>query len=279
MFREVSLTTPDRLTLYGWTREPDAPPRGVIAHVHGMGEHSRRYDHVTAYWEAQGYASAGFDLRGHGRSEGRRGHTPSYDQLMDDIAAFLAMVADRWRGLPLTLYGHSMGGNLVLNYAIRRQPALTRVVATAPYLRLVSPPSAARVRLAGWLARVVPTVSQRTGLDAAAVSRDPAVVQRYLADPLVHDLITVGFFSEVHPAGEAAIARAAELRIPTLVMHGSADRITSPLGSKAFVDRAGAQASLRLWDGSYHEIHNEPAWADVTAFVVAWLAASSSGLS
>jgi alpha-beta hydrolase superfamily lysophospholipase len=243
----------------------------VIALVHGMGEHSRRYDHLTEYWESHGYASAGFDQRGHGRSEGPRGHTPSYDLLMDDIAMFLREVATAFPGVPITLYGHSMGGNLVLNYAIRRRPTLAGVIASAPYLRLAFEPPAWRVFLARVLRHIVPAMSQRTGLDVRALSRDPEVIRRYEADPLVHDRITTSFFGNVHPAGESIIAKAAELTIPALVMHGSADRLTSRAASEAFVAASRGKAQLRIWDGFFHEIHNEPEWEALAAFVIAWI--------
>jgi len=271
MISETQMKTSDGLSLYAWTRRPAGTPHGVFAHVHGMGEHSRRYDHVAAYWEARGYASAGFDLRGHGRSGGRRGHTPSYEHLMDDIAGFLEWVLAEFPHAPVTLYGHSMGGNLVLNYAIRRQPFIARVVASAPYLRLAFEPPAWKVRMARLLRRIVPALTQKTGLELAALSRDPAVIERYLADPLVHDKITVCFFAEVHDAGESIIDRAAELMIPTLVMHGSADRLTSPAGSLDFVDESSGKALLRVWEGFYHELHNEPGWEAVPAFVLDWM--------
>ena len=271
MIHETAFATADGLTLYGWTRQPPGPVNGVIAHVHGMGEHSRRYDHLTAYWESCGYASAGFDQRGHGRSTGQRGHTASYELLMDDIALFLDRVSAAFPALPITLYGHSMGGNLVLNYVIRRRPALARVVASAPYLRLAAAPPPWKVQMAGALSHIVPALSQRTGIASRALSRDPAVVERYDADPLVHDRITVTFFSQVHAAGEAIIPRASELMVPALVMHGSADTITSQAGSEAFVAASAGRARLKIWDGSFHEIHNEPGWQAVAVFVLTWI--------
>lgn len=271
MMREAQLDTADGLKLYAWLRQPSGRSKGVIAHVHGMGEHSRRYDHLTAYWEDHGYASAGFDLRGHGRSEGKRGHTPSYDALMEDLAIFLGWVARAYPNVPITLYGHSMGGNLVLNYAVRRQPALAGVVATGPYLRLAFEPPAWKVRMAEWLKRIAPALSQPTGLDTRALSRDAEVARRYAADPLVHEKITVSFFTQVHAAGEAIIGRAAELSIPALVMHGGADALTSPAGSRAFVAASSGKAQLEVWEGYFHEIHNESEWERVAAFVLAWV--------
>lgn len=274
MITETQLRTTDGLTLYAWTRQPAAAPAGVIAHVHGMGEHSRRYDHLTGYWADHGYASAGFDLRGHGRSEGPRGHASSYERLMQDIALFLDGVAAAFPGLPVTLYGHSLGGNLVLNYAIRRRPALSGVIGSAPYLRLAFEPPAWKVGLARWTKRIAPGLSQRTGLDVTALSRDAEVVRRYQADALVHDRITAAFFTEVHAAGESIIGRAAELAVPALLMHGSADRLTSPRGSEAFVAASHGKARLETWDGFYHEIHNDPGWQQVAAVALEWVAGS-----
>ena len=271
MIRETQLKTLDGLKLYSWFRQLAEQPKGVIAHVHGMGEHSRRYDHLTRYWEDRGYASAGFDQRGHGRSEGKRGHTPKYDFLMDDIELFLEAVANTFPSFPVTLYGHSMGGNLVLNYVIRRQPDLASAVASAPFLKLAFEPPVWKVHMMEKLKRIVPAMSQDTGLDIHALSRDPAVISRYEADPLVHEKITMSFFTDVHAAGESIIGRASELTIPALVMHGSADLITSPAGSDSFVAASSGKAVLKIWDGFFHEIHNEPGWEAVAAFTIAWI--------
>jgi alpha-beta hydrolase superfamily lysophospholipase len=274
MILDTSLRATDGVELYGWFRAPPAgsgSPARVIAHVHGMGEHSRRYDHVTTYWESIGWASAGFDLRGHGRSPGPRGHTPSHAQLMDDITTLLDVVAARWPGVPIVLYGHSLGGGLVLNHGILRRPPVARVIATSPYLRLVNEPSAALVWAAKVASHVVPTASLKNGLDMTGLSRDPAVIERYRNDPLVHDRITFGFFSSVHPTCAAIIPRSAELKVPTLVTHGTADRITSSYGSEEFVAHSAGRATLKLWDGFYHETHNDPPWRDVLDFTRRWM--------
>lgn len=271
MLRESALIASDRRRLYSWTRAPATPPRGVIAHVHGMGEHSRRYDHLSSFWESRGYASAGFDQRGHGRSEGRRGHSPSYEQLMDDVASFLDHVEDHWGDLPVTLYGHSMGGNIVLSYALRRRPASLAIVASAPYLRFTFEPPWWKVRLGQVMGALAPTAAAGAGLEIAALSRDPAVIDAFRSDPLVHDRITAGFFAGLHRAAAMALDAAGETARPTLLMHGDADRITSPGGSADYVARSGGRAALKIWSGFYHELHNEPGWEDVAAHVVSWV--------
>lgn len=275
VIRESEIRSADGLGLYAWLRDSRTRPKGVVAHVHGIGEHSRRYDHLTAYWQERGYASAGFDLRGHGRSAGRRGHTPSYGALMDDIATFLDFVAEAYADVPTTLYGHSMGGNLVLNYALRRQPLLAAVIASSPYLRLTFEPARWMRRGAALLARIAPSISVRTRIDMHDLSRDPEVVRRCEADPLVHERITLSFFTQAHAAAEAAIRRASEISVPVLVMHGRADRITSPAGSEAFVAASSGRAELKLWDGCFHELHNEPGWREIAAFVLAWIEAEA----
>lgn len=269
--REFSLSTRDGLRLNVWVRRPSGPIQGVIALVHGMGEHSRRYDHLTAYWASNGYASAGFDLRGHGRSQGPRGHTPSFEHLMDDIALFTTQVARELPGYPLYLYGHSMGGNLALNFLIRRQPAFTAGIASAPYLRLAFQPPKFKLILARLLYRILPALTFPSGLDASSLSHDSEVVRRYREDPLVHDRISVAFFTGIQAAGEDALQRAAELTLPVLVMHGSADRITSPAASEAFVSGSKGRAAFKSWPGYFHEIHNEPEWQPVAQYVLDWL--------
>ena len=129
---EFTQQAPDGIQFYfqGW--QPETPPKAVVCLVHGLGEHSGRYAHVAAALNDAGYALLGFDLRGHGKSGGPRGHTPSYETLMDDIGRLLAEAAHRYPGRPQFLYGHSLGGNLVLNYALRRKPGIGGVVATSP---------------------------------------------------------------------------------------------------------------------------------------------------
>jgi len=270
-FDETELIASDGLPLRAWSRSPVFEPEGCIAFVHGLGEYSARYARLAEFWVRHGFVVAGFDLRGHGKSGGPRGHTPSYDQMLDDIATFLAYATSTpWR-LPVTLYGHSMGGGLVLNYAIRRQPPVSSVVASAPYLRLAFQPPAWKLRLAHLFRNLAPAYSQPAALELAALTRDVAEIERYANDPLIHDRISVSLFNGAHTAGEEAIARAGELRVPVLLIHGTADRITDAAGSEAFVHNSRGRATLKRCEGFFHEIHNDPGWEDVEAFVLSWI--------
>ncbi len=260
----------DGLELYarGWMAEK---PKAVVCLVHGHGEHVDRYNHVGRAFTNAGYTLQGFDLRGHGRSSGQRGHTPSYQSLLDDVDDFLADARKRYPGLPLFLYGHSMGGNQVINYALRYPQNLKGVIATGAWLRLAFEPSPVQLTLAKVMNAIAPSFSQPSGLEQAALSRDPEVIRAYAADPLVHEKISARLFTVMYANGLWALAHAAELKVPMLLMHGSADRLTSVDASREFSRRAGEMVTLRIWDGFYHEIHNEPEKAQVIQRMIDWL--------
>ncbi len=272
---ETSYTSNDGLKLYSqsWLPgdKPGGEPKAAVCLVHGIGEHSGRYAHVAQALCAAGYALCAYDLRGHGRSGGPRGHSPTYDAMLDDIALLLKEAEGRCPGRPQFLYGHSLGGNLVINYALRRHPALRGVVATGPGLRVGTPQPALKL----WLGRVVyhiwPGLTMPTGLVLEGLSRDPSVVEKYRADPLVHGVVSARFGLDFLDAGEWALEHAAEFPLPLLLIHGTADILTSPEASREFAAKAGARCTLRLWEDCCHETHNEPEKAEVLADMVGWL--------
>lgn len=268
---ETSWKSADGTDLYARGWEPEGAPRAVVCLVHGLGEHVARYENVATALTAEGFVLFGFDQRGHGRSGGPRGHVPSYNQMMDDIALLLKQAASRYPGLPMFLYGHSMGGNEVLNFSLRRKPELKGVIATGPFLRLAFQPPAAQVTLARMMNGIFPTFTQKSGLELAALSRDQKVVDVYAADPLVHDKITARLFVELFDSGEWALNRAGEFTLPLLLMHGSADRLTSANATREFARNGGKNISLHIWDGWYHEIHNEADQAEVFKVMLDWL--------
>lgn len=268
---ETNWKTRDGLDIYGRGWEPDQAPKAVICLVHGHGEHVNRYAHVGAAFANAGYVLMGFDQRGHGKSAGPRGHTPSYDALMDDVADLLAQAGSRYPGLPQFLYGHSMGGNEVLNFVLRRKPILAGVIATGPWLRLAFQPPALQVTLGRLMNRIAPAFTQASGLDAEALSHDQKVVDAYVNDPLVHDKITARMFVELFGSGEWALTQAAQFPLPLLLMHGSADRLTSADASREFTRSGSANVTLHIWDGWFHEIHNEPDQQEVFKMMIDWM--------
>lgn len=246
-------------------------PKAVICLVHGMGEHTGRYGHVSGFFAERGMATLGFDQRGHGKSGGKRGHTPSYDLLQESVAQLVKTASEKYPGVPLILYGHSMGGNLVLNYAIRNGSGVKAVVGSSPYLRLAFVPPKWKVTLANVMGSLLPGLQQPTGLATAMLSHDPAVVKAYENDPLVHDKITVAYYLSIEKSGEWAIQHAAELKVPTLVFHGAGDQITSHEATREFAENAQGNAELKLWDNLYHETHNEPEYRQVLGYVADWI--------
>ena len=246
-------------------------PRAVIFLVHGMGEHAQRYEHVAEYFKNVNIATIAIDLRGHGNSHGKRGHMPSFEHMMNDLKLSISETVSAYKGLPLILYGHSMGGNLILNYLLRNAEGISGAIVTGPYLRLGFEPPKWKVLLAKLSANIYPSLSQSTGLEKIALARSSKVIQEYENDPLVHDKITASFFINIHQGGIDAITRSKELKTEILLMHGANDRLTSPEGSKVFYSNAGPNVRFHLLEELYHEIHNEPEKNEVFQLQLDWL--------
>lgn len=268
---ELKWKTSDGIDLHARGWEPEQKAKAVVCLVHGLGEHIARYEHVAAALTDAGYALIAYDQRGHGKSGGPRGHTPTYDALMNDIAALLSQAEIRYPGLPRFLYGHSMGGNEVINFALRRKPDLAGVIATGPWLKLAFEPPAMQVRLGRMMNRIAPGFTQNSKLDVAGLTHDQKVVDAYVSDPLVHDKLSARLFVEMYETGDWALAHAADFSLPLLLMHGSADRITSANASREFARNGGRNITLHIWDGDLHEIHNEFDQAEVFQMMIQWL--------
>ena len=258
-----------RFFVRGW--EPNKRVKAVVILVHGLGDHTGRYAQVGKAFAAAGYALVGFDLRGHGRSGGPRGHTPSYERLLDDLSDFVAQMKARYAKKPMFIYGHSMGGNLVLNFILRRKPKLQGAIVTAPWLETAVPVPPARVAVARALDRILPGFTQPSGLETAGLSHDVRVVEAYVHDPLVHDRISVRLFTGMHDAGSWAANHAADLPMPLLLMQGTADRLVSPRAARALAEHGGKKVTWRAWEGWYHEIHNEPQGTRVLNVMTEWM--------
>jgi alpha-beta hydrolase superfamily lysophospholipase len=261
----------DGTELFAHTFPAKNPPKAIVCLVHGHGEHIERYANLAAALNKADYTLVGFDLRGHGQSAGKRGHTPSYETLLGDIDAFLAEADEYHPAEPHFLYGHSLGGNLVLNYALRRKPKLRGVISTSPWLKLAFEPSAIQISLAKIMDKLFPAFIQHSGLKTSDLSHDKAVVRAYEEDPLVHDNISARLFIAMHESGLWALDHAEKFPLPLLLMHGSADRITSADASREFAEKAGEQVTFKLWEGFYHETHNEPEKDAVFQTIISWL--------
>ncbi len=273
-FKELAWTCEDGTQMYACAWEPERrdAAKAVVGLVHGMGEHMGRYGHVADMLAAEGYAVIGFDQRGHGRTEGKRGHAPTYEALLEGVDRLLAEAASAYPELPVFLLGHSMGGNVTLNYLLRKQPSIQGAVVTGPWLKLAFRPPSIQVVLGRIIERVYPQYTNNRPLNAANLTSDPEMVARYVNDPLGHGQITAKFFFSMLRAGRWAISHANRLRVPTLILHATEDRVTSAAASKEFAANAGPLCEWMGWDGMQHELMNELRREEIFTVIREWLA-------
>jgi len=257
---------------------PREPVRAV-ALVHGFGEHSGRYEHVGAWLARCGAEVHAFDLRGHGRSSGARGHVDDFADYLDDLERFLDVVREGSPELSLTLFGHSMGGLIVTSLAVDRNPDVESVVTSGAALALSPDLSGFKVTLAGWLGRILPRVSMDAGLDPNAICTDPEVVRKYMADPLVHGRSTLSHAAATFAQIDRVRGAGTRVEVPMLMLHGALDRLCAPEGSSHFHSSlpgahgvAGAPvAEWKLYSRSGHEILNDVEHETVLGDIQAWI--------
>lgn len=246
-------------------------PRGVLLLCHGLGEHAGRYGTVVDAVVPDGWAVYGLDHRGHGRSGGRRAHVDRYADLLDDFDVFRRAVVARHPGLPVVLLGHSMGGQIALAYALDHQADLAGLVLSAPALAgdVVPKPVVPFLRALG---RVAPRL-RPAGIDVTKISKDPAVVAAYQADPLVHHgKPTLALGLAVVDQFAVLPERARALTLPLLLQHGAVDALTDPAGTRLLAETAGsADTTVHWYDGLWHEIYHEPERAQPLADLREWL--------
>lgn len=263
-----------RLYVRAW--EPgECSPAAVVCLAHGHGEHGERYAHVADAMARGGYAVVAYDHYGHGRSQGKRGHMLSMEAAIADMTAMLEQCAKRHPDVPVFLYGHSMGGNIALNCAMRTKPAIRGLILTSPWLRLAFKPPAVKEWLGRRLASIWPSMPMSTGLKEEDLFRqDGTAASRALSmkgDPLSHTTLTPRAFVEIGDAGEWAISRAAELHVPMLLLHGTEDRITSFEASRQLAESAGKGCQWHPLQGGLHELHNDVQGKSTIDLIMAWM--------
>jgi acylglycerol lipase len=267
---DFNLKLKSGLLLKGMIHSPGEDARGVVILVHGLGEHIQRYNYWAEKFKKEGIGFAGLDLPGHGRSEGRRGYIKSYSQSDEMIDILLKTCSKTFPGVPLYLYGHSLGGGIVLDYLIRKNPKIKGAIVTSPWLRLSFEPPKIKVAMANIMRFILPGLIQPSGLTVDHISHDHSVVENYNCDSLVHGKISVSLFHSAMKAAEHSLTHASELNVKTLLMHGSDDLICSPAGSMEFASKCN-KVELKIWEGGYHELHNEPFKDEVFKYIISWI--------
>lgn len=270
--RDITVPSFDRLPLRGWhwTR-PE--PCGVVVIVHGFGEHGGCYRHVA---EALGPATevdiVTPDLRGHGRSPGRRGVVAAYEDLVADLRSVLDWARRARPGLPLFLLGHSNGGQVALRIGLERKNGLAGLVLSNPALAVVAPVPAYKLAIGRLLQKVAPWVTLGAALPAERMTRDPVMQHEHETDPLRHSRISAPLFFGMVEGGPLIRERAAEITAPALIVLGTSDTVIDPEMTRTVYERLGSvDKTLLIYPKMLHEPLNDLGREQVLADIIAWL--------
>ena len=267
---DFNIKLSNRQILKGMIVSPGENTKAVLILVHGLGEHIQRYSYWAELFKKEGIGFLGVDLPGHGRSQGVRGNIMNYNITSEMIDILLKSCNQTFPGCPVYIYGHSLGGGIVLEYLIRRKPNVRGAIVTSPWLRLSFEPSKSKIVMASFMRYLLPGLTQPSGLNINHISHDTAIVDKYKNDPLVHGKISVSLFHAAMSAAKYSLTHASGLKIPTLLLHGSDDMITSPEGSREFTGKTKL-VELKIWEGGYHELHNEPFKEEVFKYIMNWI--------
>ena len=256
---------------------PESEPKAVLLIVHGLAEHSGRYMNVVNYFVPLGYAVYGFDHLGHGKSDGTRVYVKRFDDYTNTLKVYFDMI-HRWQPeKPIFLVGHSMGGLISAVYLLDHQAELAGAVLSGAAVKVPSNITPAILLLGKMLSALIPRFGL-LGLDANGVSRDPAVVRAYVSDPLVHTgKTTARLAAEMLKAMQYVSGQTTKITLPIMIAQGRADKLVDPAGAQMLYDAVGStDKNIRIYDGLYHEVFNEPEHDKVLRDVEEWLEAHLS---
>jgi acylglycerol lipase len=268
---ETLFTTADNIRLYEKTWGLDNA-KGVVLITHGIAEHSGRYEHVALSLNSAGYSVVAFDLRGHGKSSGKRNYINSFQDYLNDLDEVLTRTKSIFPDLPLFLFGHSMGGGIVTLFTIEGKADVKGIILSAPSVKVSDDISPLLQKISGLLSIIAPKLPA-VKLESADISKDPSVVEAYDNDPLNYRggiLARTG--SELLKSTKLISAQASTISLPILIMHGTSDKLADVSGSQMLYEKVSSQdKTLKLYEGLYHEIFNEPEQDQVKADMIAWL--------
>ena len=248
------------------------PGAGItFAVVHGLGEHAGRYARFAEAMAKHDMSTFALDLRGHGESEGQRGHVDSWSQWTEDVSAFVGHV-EGLAGTEVVPVGHSFGGAAVLSTVLAgKLPNSRRFVISSPALKLRLQAPAWKTAVAPFASKIVPRLAMDNEVDPGAVSRLPEVVAAYRNDPLVHSRISSRMYTEWQKATEDILVRAGQIKVPFLILAGTADPLIDPEGSRSLHERAPSLSELHLLEGRYHEPFNDLGSEEVFQLIADWV--------
>jgi len=244
--------------------------KAVVIILHGLGEHSGRFTEVATTLVSNNFGVIAFDHYGHGKTTGKRGHNPGYEYVLDSIVQFIEKSKEVFGEHSMFLYGHSMGGNAVINYMLARENELKGALVTSAFLKLAFEPPKWKLSLGKIIQKIAPSVTLDNEVDPNFISREEKEVETYKNDPLIHSKVSPNFSLAFMEKGEWAIANAHLNKKPMLLLHGTGDKLISYKGSTAFAENCES-ATLKLYDEAYHELHNDLCRAEVKEDIVNWL--------
>ncbi len=269
MIKNFQLSTVDELPLNGRV-SLSTNPKGAIVLVHGFREHMGRYEHFFEFFNQADLHVITIDLRGHGISGGKRANIPSYEHLLGDIHLLTQYAQNEFPGMPLILYGQSMGGNIVANYLIKYagHPYFSSVI-TSPWFKLAFEPPRIKIAIGKFIRRIWPSFTQYEPLDSTALSSDEQIGAAFKSDPLINNKVGTELYFSIVENGLWALNNAHRLQTPTLLLHGEADSITSIAATREFALLSGHK--LLTFSGLKHELHNEIQKEIVLQEILEWI--------
>jgi len=261
--------------------EPETAPLGVVQLIHGFGEHIGLYKELGEFFARNGYACVIHDQRGFGempdktrkQQKAGMGITPGYDCFLLDLETVRRKIGDWYPGLRVTLYGHSMGGNIVLNYLLRHPTGVDKAILETPWLRLCDPPPGIVIAIAKLGGRISPKLAIVNQLNYNDITRDPEKVELLNTDEYYHNRISLRMFSQITEAGEYALENAARITTPTLLLHAGDDRIVDPRSALEFFEKTGDAVIKEEYPEGYHSLHSDTIRAEVFERMLAFCGA------
>jgi acylglycerol lipase len=244
--------------------------KSMIILVHDLGEHVGRYHEWASLFYSNKIGVIGLDMRGHGRSSGRRGG-PFFKEYLRDINRLLTYTQENYPFIPKVLYGHGMGGNLVIRYAMEYRPLVAGIVSASPWIKLNNVHSDAMVKFSKFGSNFLPFITLSNRLHAEDLTHDKSIVNEYISDPLVHKRISFKLFLDMTESGRYILQNRHKINTPLLLMHGSSDRITSYKATSDFINYTSDFTTFVSWKGAYHELHNEFEKMEIFQYILRWM--------
>lgn len=246
-------------------------PKALVILIHGIGEHSGRYNYLASKLVSAGINVVSMDYRGHGLAEGKRGHINNYTELLNDVNSLFKEIPTEYKNLPKILYGHSMGGSIALNYAMRINPSINLLIVTSPWIKLHKRTPKWLFFFAKIMNKIYPSYTQKVTFRSSELTHDTQALDTHKKDSLNHGLISPRMFFEMCNAGDYLLINSEKLIFKTLLMHGTSDSITSYKATEEFANKTSKYSIIKLWDGMLHELHNETEKDIVIDYIIEWI--------